>query len=628
MKTLDVQALRNGIDDTLEQLKKQADEIAKVKKSVDGITSLDDALKGKGGDAIRAFYEECHTPFLRFYETFIEEYQSALKKIKTSLDSFESNHNGYISQAFLEHELEQGLNAADRTTKHLVSKANATIAKVSHIADLPQLDDSDFHEQNQRAKREISSTLEKLHAFDREQTNALKTAENDLETMQRYITRLEKMYTGPKIEITGYQKGSILKPDEMDTLQPNEETPMEMMLEKLDKTRMETEIRKAEKQADAIEKLKNVATAETELDDPAKYFQDIYLKSETPFGPDLKPGEDDKEFHQTAIDIYSGSGGAIYDLAKDFYEGGKQIGWNLGWTIDHLHKDPKVVLDTVLGYDYKGALLSMVDTLAEKWDEKVVHGDAYSRAHYFTYLIGSLAGLRSGKSSVSTGSKDLAKAGKTAVGKVKEAGKTVKQSIKPPNNRYTPALQGILQDAPNSINVKNTPLVLKELAEDQKKSVLFNSSKETSGQTVKKVRKTIVPTVKSGEFNKWFNSLSTKQLDELWSDKKTRRAIERQLRAPGGMHEWHLVSRAPTFKHWGVTAEKIRELRTAINEVEFVNPTGKHGGLGSTAAHNELLKIIDSSKDYNMFVRRLNNWANYRLKGGVEALPEGLRIKK
>ncbi|MFN2748331.1 ribonuclease YeeF family protein, partial [Bacillus sp. z60-18] len=269
--TLDVQALRNGIDDTLEQLKKQADEIAKVKKSVDGITSLDDALKGKGGDAIRAFYEECHTPFLRFYETFIEEYESALKKIKTSLDSFESNHNGYISQAFLEHELEQGLNAADRTTKHLVSKANATIAKVSHIADLPQLDDSDFHEQNQKAKKEINSTLEKLHAFDREQTNALKTAEQDLETMEKYITRLEKMYTGPKIEITGYQKGSILKPDEMDALQPNEETPMEMMLEKLDKTRMETEIRKAEKQADAIEKLKNVATAETELDDPAKY---------------------------------------------------------------------------------------------------------------------------------------------------------------------------------------------------------------------------------------------------------------------------------------------------------------------------------------------------------------------
>ncbi|KKB71811.1 LXG domain-containing protein, partial [Bacillus sp. TH008] len=150
MKTLDVHALHHAIDQTLEQLKDQSKEIANLKKSVDGITSLDDALKGKGGDAIRAFYEECHTPFLRFYETFIEEYQSALKKIKNALDSFEPKHDGFISQAFLEHELEQGLNAADRTTKHLVSKANAAISKVSHIVDLPDLNDNDFHGQNRR----------------------------------------------------------------------------------------------------------------------------------------------------------------------------------------------------------------------------------------------------------------------------------------------------------------------------------------------------------------------------------------------------------------------------------------------------------------------------------------------
>ncbi|MCY9353281.1 HNH endonuclease, partial [Bacillus licheniformis] len=352
--------------------------------------------------------------------------------------------------------------------------------------DLPDLNESGFHEQNQKALKEISTTLEKLHTFDREQTSALKTAENDLETMQRYISRLEKMYTGPKIEITGYQKGSILKPDEMDALSGGQETAMGVMLEKLDKNRMETEVRKAEKQADAIEKLKNVTKEETDLDDPAKYFQDIYLKSETPFGPDLKPGEDYKEVHQTVTDIYKGTGAAIKDLAKDFVDGGIQLGWNIGWTIDHLHKDPQVVLDTVLGYDYKGAFMSMVDTLAEKWDEKVVHGDAYSRAHYFTYMIGSLWGLKDGKSSVSTGSKDLAKAGKAAVNKAKKAGKTIKQSIKPPNNRYTPALQGILQDAPNSINVKNTPLI-SELVEDKKKSVLVQAApytfKDSSGVT-------------------------------------------------------------------------------------------------------------------------------------------------
>ncbi|MCY7858928.1 T7SS effector LXG polymorphic toxin [Bacillus sonorensis] len=266
MKTLDVQALHDAIDHTLKQLKKQSDEMAKVKKSVEAITSLDDALKGKGGDAIRAFYEECHTPFLKFYETFIDEYESALKKIKNALNSLEPNHNGFISQAFLDHDLEQGLNAADRTTKHLVSKANATIAKVSHIVDLPDLNDNDFHEHNQKAKKEISNTLEKLHAFDREQTNALNTAESDLETMQNYITRLEKMYTGPKIEIATYQKGSILKPDELDALSGSQETAMGVMLDKLEE-KEEAEINKlADNDRTATQKVSKKVYSEEELE--------------------------------------------------------------------------------------------------------------------------------------------------------------------------------------------------------------------------------------------------------------------------------------------------------------------------------------------------------------------------
>ncbi|WP_186438611.1 ribonuclease YeeF family protein, partial [Bacillus paralicheniformis] len=257
MKTLDVQALHKAIDQTLEQLKQQSEEFAQVKKSVEDIASLDDALKGKGGDAIRAFYEECHTPFLRFYDTFIVEYRSTLKKLKSALNSLEPNHNGFIAQSFLEHELEQGVNAADRTTKRLVSKTNASIAKVSHIVDLPDLNDSGFHEQNQKALKEISTTLEKLHTFDREQTNALKTAENDLETMQRYITRLEKMYTGPKIEITGYQKGSILKPDEIDALRGGQDTAMGVLLDKLDKrSKLEKEVSEVNKQDNKIAKLK------------------------------------------------------------------------------------------------------------------------------------------------------------------------------------------------------------------------------------------------------------------------------------------------------------------------------------------------------------------------------------
>ncbi|WP_240690986.1 hypothetical protein [Bacillus cereus] len=107
------------------------------------------------------------------------------------------------------------------------------------------------------------------------------------------------------------------------------------------------------------------------------------------------------------------------------------------------------------------------------------------------------------------------------------------------------------------------------------------------------------------EFAKWFNNLTLDEFELAWADQKLRSIIESRIRYPGGLHEWHLVSRAPTFKLWGVKAEDIAEMRTIIEDVHFVNPIGKHGDIGSTTAHNELLKIIDSSLDYSTFKRSL-----------------------
>ncbi|MCY8573588.1 T7SS effector LXG polymorphic toxin [Bacillus haynesii] len=487
MKTLDVQALHKAIDQTLEKLKHQSDEFAKVKKAVEGITSLDDALKGKGGDAIRAFYEECHTPFLRFYDTFIEEYSSTLKKLKSALNSLEPNHNGFISQTFLEHELEQGVNAADRTTKRLVSKTNATIAKVSHIVDLPDLNDSGFHEQNQKALKEINQTIEKLHAFDREQTNALKTAEQDLETMQRYISRLEKMYTGPKIEITGYQKGSILKPDEMDTLRGGQDTAMGVMLDKLDKRS------KVEKEASKIEPMSHTDTLKKKLeklyDDP-----DEFLKVAREIGYDNLTSEQMnyvtaiEEAYEFRADPIKGTledgkhvlesmkgfvvGG--YEFAKDTIQGTIETGKALIGHADNFIKNPKATVNSVLEYDYKAAFESMLQSIADSWDEKMVHGDSYSRGHYIAYAIGTIWGLTEAGPTVVSGSKSLGKVGKAAAKTAKKSVNSIKQHFSPPKNRYTPALEGMLQRAGEAPNVKNTPL-LKELLEDKKKSVLFKS---------------------------------------------------------------------------------------------------------------------------------------------------------
>ncbi|EOL45077.1 T7SS effector LXG polymorphic toxin [Enterococcus caccae] len=134
-----------------------------------------------------------------------------------------------------------------------------------------------------------------------------------------------------------------------------------------------------------------------------------------------------------------------------------------------------------------------------------------------------------------------------------------------------------------------------------------------------------IPSVRNNEFNKWFDNLTSEQLEKLWKNTELRKKIEDRIRRPGGYHEWHLVSRTPTFKKWGVSMDDIKELRTLTKDVEFVNPSGWHGGRGSTKAHNEILKIIDNATDYDNFVVKLNEWASSRLKNGIQGLPEGLR---
>ncbi len=100
MKTLDAFVLINGIDQTLNALKQQSQQISSLEKQINHIISLDGALKGEAGQAIRAFYTECHIPFLQFFQVVIEEYSAALKNTKQALHALESNEHGFITSIY------------------------------------------------------------------------------------------------------------------------------------------------------------------------------------------------------------------------------------------------------------------------------------------------------------------------------------------------------------------------------------------------------------------------------------------------------------------------------------------------------------------------------------------------
>ncbi|WP_024572286.1 T7SS effector LXG polymorphic toxin [Bacillus subtilis] len=244
MKTLDVHALHEGIQHTIEKLDKQKQQLEKLEKSVEHLAGMKDALKGKGGDAIRTFYEECHKPFLLFFGMFIDEYKKVLKQTQHAISSVESDSHGMIAEAFLSHDARHGVKHAREVTEQLTDAVNRQTSAIDHIVSLPTVNDSFFRMETEQAERLISDTLNKLFQFDGQQTQALETAKSDFQTMKKYMDQLETMYTGPKIEITGYKTGSILKSQEEENINQTfgainpqmkqaDDSPMEMMLKKL-----------------------------------------------------------------------------------------------------------------------------------------------------------------------------------------------------------------------------------------------------------------------------------------------------------------------------------------------------------------------------------------------------------
>ncbi|MCY7979926.1 T7SS effector LXG polymorphic toxin [Bacillus inaquosorum] len=246
MKTLDVHALHEGIQHTIEKLDKQKQQLEKLEKSVEHLAGMKDALKGKGGDAIRTFYEECHKPFLLFFGMFIDEYKKVLKQTQHGISSVESDSHGMIAEAFLSHDARHGVKHAREVTEQLTDAVNRQTSAIDHIVSLPTVNDTFFRMETEQAERLITDTLHKLFQFDGQQTQTLETAKSDFQTMKKYIDQLENMYTGPKIEITGYKSGSILKSQGEENINQTfgainpqmkqaADSPMEMMLKKLEK---------------------------------------------------------------------------------------------------------------------------------------------------------------------------------------------------------------------------------------------------------------------------------------------------------------------------------------------------------------------------------------------------------
>ncbi|MDP0483765.1 ribonuclease YeeF family protein [Bacillus subtilis] len=349
MKTLDVHALHEGIQHTIEKLDKQKQQLEKLEKSLEHLAGMKDALKGKGGDAIRTFYEECHKPFLLFFGMFIDEYKKVLKQTQHAISSVESDSHGMIAEAFLSHDARHGVKHAREVTEQLTDAVNRQTSAIGHIVSLPAVNDTFFRMETEQAERLISETLNKLFQFDGQQTQALETAKSDFQTMKKYMDQLETMYTGPKIEITGYKSGSILKSQEEENINQTfgainpqmkqaDDSPMEMMLKKLEKHKqsnvdsvmMDDKQQKIEREIHADDS--NVTVLQKEAAAHPKVYGDIRVINDKLYNNKRLKKIDtieviDELTRNTASIDYVGGKYYVYEngqIVREFYAGGKK----------------------------------------------------------------------------------------------------------------------------------------------------------------------------------------------------------------------------------------------------------------------------------------------------------------
>ncbi|WP_235701755.1 ribonuclease YeeF family protein [Bacillus altitudinis] len=625
MKILDAPSLLSAVEQRSKAYHELQEEMKLVKKALKGVSGLGDEFTGKGADNIKAFYNDL-VLYTDTYLDFIDMQKAFLDGVKGKLDDESLGGSTFIDEHFLDAQLKQGIQNNKDMVKEQKEALSTIFDDISDLIELQTFSSKKVDEHLDDANKKRKDAIEAIHTLD----HVLKTEYEKSEAIEKHLATF---YT-KMMAATG--KGKNAQPMYYDA-KAFHETDVYKNHDKIDaQVKAYLKVKKEEKEKRRIKELKE------KLNDPScisveKYFEIVdeigyenLSYDQKMYYSQLLQIKAQEEASEVFVDSVKGAAVGLYDVAKDTVVG-----------IYDLVTDPGGAVESVVT-----AVSHPIETskaigkaISDSFEKEVIDGDAYSRSHWFAYATGSLAEIVFGSKGTGAITKTGTTAAKTTVKKGLEQGAKSIDNVTIPNLLpYSPKFQlagggKLPYNVFDGENIKNKLLSMAKRLDnsDGNGGHLTSSNKGYKGidnaNDITKLTVDDIPTAKSGNFNKFFNSLTSKELDELWKDKRIRKKIERQLREPGGLHEWHLVSRAPQFKHWNISAEEIKDLRTAISDVKFVNPNGVHGGLGSTKAHNELLAIIDTSSDYDTFVRRLNNWANYRLEGGVSSLPEGLKLK-
>lgn len=391
------QALVSAMQTRVGQYKDLKEQLTELKKGFESIVHLDDELQGQGAEAIKGFYK-AQIDVVDSWLRLINRHIAFLSGIQG--DTIEANlSETMVTVPFLEEELTN----ATRNSKEMVTAQKNDLKKIlAGIDDIIQLEpfsDDAFFENIEKAETKRTQTIDKVNEIDHKWTTEYAKSEADQAAVTALMEQLKVSSTRGEVVSPLYFNAAAYK---------NSEAYKNLEVRKKE-TAQYLKVKKEEAENRRIKDLKAQLDHVTDPDEFLKIAKQIGYEN---LAPTQQQYVMQLEAAKQTADITKGIGVGLYDVGKDFVTGVWDFVTDPGETVEGVANS---IMHPIQTYKY------ISKSISDSYERDMVNGDAYSRAHWVSYALGTVV------TSV-VGTKGAGAVAKTGVATTKAA--AVKGAIK------------------------------------------------------------------------------------------------------------------------------------------------------------------------------------------------------